>query len=133
MRGWAAAALLAVAGLGSAGLATAGSAQAPPPPRVVAPARPLWLERPTADQLARAYPKQAARTGIQGHVVLDCILSAEGRPVDCVVAAETPLGQGFGEAALKLARIMRAQPWTVDGTPAAAPHIPISFGFRPPA
>jgi protein TonB len=84
---------------------------APGPPTI---ANPYWLERP--DNLTRYYPRRALERGRQGEVVLNCIVGVEGA-LRCAVVSETPVGWGFGEAALEIAGDHRLAPATLDGRP----------------
>ncbi|HYF22909.1 MAG TPA: energy transducer TonB [Caulobacteraceae bacterium] len=76
---------------------------------------PTWISKPTADQLARAYPAAAAADEVEGKVVMTCSVAANGSISACVVNSETPKNRGFGSAAIKLSRHFRLNPKTVDG------------------
>ena len=76
---------------------------------------PNWLQRPTGDQMLRAYPTRAIDNGIEGTAQLNCAVQANGRLSDCRVISETPERNGFGRAATSLSRHFRMSPRTVDG------------------
>lgn len=87
------------------------------PPATVTQGPPLitdphWLRRPR--NLARYYPRRALEHAVTGQVVLDCLVSVEGR-LDCGVESESPAGWGFAEAALRIARDHRMAPAIRDG------------------
>ncbi|MBK6703697.1 MAG: TonB family protein [Caulobacteraceae bacterium] len=73
---------------------------------------PTWIERPRHPE--RWFPRQAFMQGIAGEVVLDCEVSVDGR-LSCVVASETPTGQGFGDAALRIAQAHVMRPAMQNG------------------
>ncbi len=75
---------------------------------------PVWIERPRNPE--RFYPRQAFMQGVAGEVVLQCDVDMDGR-MSCVVASETPAGQGFGEAALRIAAGHVMRPATENGAP----------------
>jgi len=77
-----------------------------------------------------AYPMNAMRAGIEGHVVIRCAVAAGGTVRDCVVLSEEPQGQGFGDAALHLSTLFRMKPMTRDGRPVDGGIITVPIGFR---
>ncbi len=91
---------------------------------------PTWLARPSADQLAQFYPARALDDGVSGQAVLDCQVTAAGQLTRCTVSGETPKGRGFGDAALKAARIFRMTPKTEDGQPVEGGTVHISIHFQ---
>lgn len=81
-------------------------------PPVVSPAEPTapkadWIVRPTAQEVAAAFPPRAKGAG---KAVIACRVTAAGTLEACEVASEEPAGQGFGAAALKLAPAFRMAP-----------------------
>lgn len=94
-------------------LALALLADRPPPP--VIDGGPRLRAKPSAEDMADAYPRDALRDEIQGRVVMACHLTAEGRLTACAVVEETPPGLGFGAATLKIAPLFRWAPTYGDG------------------
>jgi protein TonB len=90
---------------------------------------PRWLSTPNARDFARFYPPRALDRGVSGRVLLDCIVGADGR-IACSVGSETPQGQGFGEAALRIAQSFRMAPQTVNGSPTDGGHVRVPITFR---
>jgi TonB family protein len=72
----------------------------------------------SARDIERAYPKAAKERGIGGEARLRCLIQADGL-LACSVISETPAGQGFGQAALRLMAERRARPATPAGQPTA--------------
>lgn len=94
------------------------------PPRVVSwppntgaplPAQVRW------GNLADYYPPDAKRKRVEGQVQVLVSLDSQGHAMDAQVQEEAPMGQGFGAAALNLARTM------VYSNPSGQPG---QFSFR---
>jgi TonB family protein len=103
------------------------SSAAPVPPAAPEPlANPDWEELPTADQMTDAYPAGASAADLEGEVVLKATSDPVGRLLDCKVQSEVPVGQGFGEAALKLCPYFKLR------APAGGRYVAFGIRFRLP-
>jgi protein TonB len=75
---------------------------------------PRWVQRPSG--LENYYPRRALLRGVEGQVVLDCLVTTAGT-LNCAVVSETPANWGFAEAALRISRDYRMVPAELDGVP----------------
>lgn len=91
--------------------------------------QPIWVARPSARDMRRAYPRAAQSRGREGRVVLDCVVDAAGL-LTCSVSNESPRGEGFGEAALELVPLFRMQPTLPDGRSVAGARVRLPMTFR---
>lgn len=111
---------------GALACASGAAAQEAPAPVIT---RPDWEKRPSGDDFVRAYPAVAFRKGLSGRATISCQVSVEGTLQRCAVVAESPVGVGFGQAALELAPQFRMKPQLVNGRPVggATTRFPIVF------
>ena len=89
----------------------------------------VWLEQPDAEDFIRLYPPRAWQEGMSGQVTLDCIVAGNGQ-LSCAVTAEDPVGYGFGDATLRLAREWRVAPATSAGEATAGGRIGRTIRWR---
>ena len=114
---------------------------AEPPPRpapsvagaVKLAAKPVWVEVPNADDMAAVYPAKALTAHLGGRAVIQCAASADGGLSGCMVTAEEPAGEGFGQAAMSLTPKFRMQTALQDGAPASGLTFSIPIRFKAPA
>lgn len=120
---------LAVAGLASLAVAGAAWAVQPAPapgPRVTSP---VWLNKPTLQDLVRAIPPGDP----EGRALLDCRVQGDGRLAACEIVSETPLNAGLGAAALQLAPHFQMTAKARDGVRTNGGHVRIPFRFVTPS
>jgi len=99
----------------------------PQSPKIVPPA---WVRKPTGEDIARVYPSRAASGGINGAAAMKCDVSDRGLLLNCVITAEAPPGEHFGDATLALADRFKLRPRTKDGVPVPGGSISIPVYFR---
>jgi TonB family protein len=96
-------------------------------PQITTPAR--WIGKPSDEEIAAAFPDEARDSDAEGRAVVQCVISAGGEPSGCTVQSETPAGDGFGKAALGLARKFKFKAKTVSGAPVDGGVATISIRF----
>lgn len=110
----------------------------PAPPRrdttsVVDAMTPDWLRAPSAEDVRRYHPDLAARQGIGGRAVLDCVVGPRGEMASCAVVSESPPGAGFGQAALKISKLYKVRLQVGPNPLAQGSHLRIPIRFPTPA
>jgi hypothetical protein len=122
----------AVAALCLAAGANSALAEGPPPshdPAIIT--APDWRKLPSSDDLMAVFPANAHGGG---RAVLKCEVAPDGLLRKCMVVSETPVGQGFGAAALALTPQFRFKPGTRDGVPISSwVELPIKWPDLPGA
>jgi TonB family protein len=89
---------------------------------------PDWLHKPTGDELLAVWPLKAAQAGLGGKAMIKCIVTTTGLLRNCTVLSETPPGEGFGTAAVVLARTLLMKPaMTATGPVEGEVSVPINF------
>jgi TonB family protein len=85
-------------------------------------------ETPDLVLMLNIWPKGAFKTMKSGHVTLHCQVDVHGLAESCDVAYESPQGQGFGRAALKMRHTFKLPPTLgPDGPVATAKNVQITF------
>ncbi|UAL10717.1 TonB family protein [Caulobacter segnis] len=108
-------------------MTTAADQTPTPRPAVMGPYRPDWLEKPTVEDMSRYYPDHAARHDISGRAMMACDVRADGRLDRCEIRDETPAGEGFGQAALRIAPKFRMIPPDDPNARPAKVVVPLVF------
>jgi protein TonB len=102
----------------------------PAPPGVIR--NPVWISRPTPEQVGKLYPERALNRGVTGSATLWCGIRANGTMTGCQVVDESPTGWRFGAAALSMAQYFRISPKTIDGKPVEGSRVRIPVVFALP-
>lgn len=76
------------------------------------------------------FATQFPATPVEGKVVVECIVAAQGSLSDCVVVEETPVGHGLGQKALEASAKLKMDTPMVDGVPVGGAHVRVPFTFK---
>jgi len=63
---------------------------------------PKWEKGPTPAEMNAVYPPDALKANLAGSATVECAVDATGLLADCAVVGESPMGSGFGAAAMAL-------------------------------
>ncbi len=110
-------------------LSSGGFAQPAEQPAVREPFMPEWSQRPTGRDFARYYPERPVGQGLSGAAVLCCVPRDDGS-LSCIVGAEAPENNGFGDAAVQIAHSFRMAPDSIAAyraDPLNYLQVPITF------
>ena len=88
---------------------------------------PTWVRLATPQELRGAFPAEAISS--TGQAAVKCHVAVDQTLIDCSVVQESPEGQGFGRAALDLAKVFRMTPKTYDGEPQGGHPVIIPIDF----
>lgn len=80
---------------------------------------------PSVYERALAYPEHAAARRVSGTATLKCRINDIGMATKCSIHSETPAGEGFGKALMKL----RSKMSFVPPAPGENPWALITVGF----
>jgi protein TonB len=103
-------------------LLTVLAATTSPPPSVVVHHKivqlaPVWIAQPTREDIDREYPDLAKQWHDNGRAVVECTAQEDGTLTACTIISETPQGEGFGDATLRLTSHYRLAPKDAKGRP----------------
>lgn len=91
-----------------------------------------WQRRPSGDDVARYYPDRAMRLEVGGSGQVRCFVELTGALSNCVTIAETPAEMGFGDAAARIARLMRTRDLSRTGEQMAGRSVVVRMNFSLP-
>jgi hypothetical protein len=90
---------------------------------------PVWVSRPDGDDVAQVYPQQALLDQLVGRADLACSVTSGGQLADCASIGEEPEGNGFAEAAGRLADKFHMSPTDRDGQAVAGRPFVLKIRF----
>lgn len=94
---------------------------------------PIWLTRPSSDDFAKVFPREARKKKVTtGRATLGCLIAPTGNLIDCEILTEDPAGHGFGEAILKLAPLFRMGPVDRANQPTAGKKVRVPMVMTGP-
>jgi hypothetical protein len=101
-------------------------------PRTPSVVKAHFERTPSADQLEYYFPMSAQISKVEGAAMIACNVTVDHLLEDCKVTFEDPVGFGFGDAALKISRLFRVAPETVDGVASQNSSFSTRISFKLP-
>jgi protein TonB len=92
---------------------------------------PIRIVRPTREDIMREYPPDALARGVSGSATVECEIIRAGLLDHCSILTEDPPGEGFGDAAIRVAFEHYARPDT-EGRFAVGRKVRVPIQFTPP-
>lgn len=111
--------------------ANPGRAAAPASPAPMPVTNPDWGTMPNAGDLSGYFPELAERLAVSGNATARCTVGPRGDLLGCWVAAENPLGMGFGFAVLDLSTFLQMKPTDKAGSPTVGRAYALQAAFNP--
>lgn len=87
-----------------------------------------FLQQPSGRDFVENYPPLATAQYVEGSATIECFVELD-TSLRCRVTAETPMGWGFGQAALDISRSFRVAPATRNGVPTRGGRIRRTIRF----
>jgi hypothetical protein len=91
-----------------------------------------FAQTPSADDMAGLYPELAKRDNLEGRAKFRCVVADGGVLTNCVILSETPEGYGFGDATLKVTKMLKMAPVDSEGRSTAGQTFTSSVVWRLP-
>ena len=86
-----------------------------------------FIKRSPAEQMSRDYPERARRLGVEGSALLSCTMTPDRGLKACSLLSEQPPGYGFGEAALRMAPLVKIRDAADKASAGRIVRVPIRF------
>lgn len=91
---------------------------------------PIWISRPTGEQLASYFPYFAMTHELSGSARIRCRITESGGLTDCEVISEQPENADFGQASLAIAQFFAMERRSRSGVPVAGRSVVVPIRWR---
>ena len=94
---------------------------------------PPWSRTPTVEEVNAAYPAGPLQANLAGTGTVECTVGPTGELTACVPVGETPVGSGFGAAAVGVAPRFQMPTTAPSGASTVGRTVRVPIGWvRPP-